>query len=94
MFLDFEVISEQENSARIAFDETMIIQLNKVNANPFEGETPILSFLMDIDDFTEALMEMEENQIKIVSGPNETDNGESVFIADPSGNILELFYNE
>ena len=94
MVLDFETIESAEEYALITFDDKIVIKLVAVeNANP--GDQPFLSFILDVDDFTEALQELEKNDdIEIVSGPNAQENGENILIKDPAGNILELYYVE
>lgn len=96
MVLDFEKIESKSTDeyALITFDDKVVIKLVAVeSANP--GDQPLLSFILDVDDFTEALQDLEKNgDIEIVSGPNAQDNGENILIKDPAGNILELYYVE
>jgi len=94
MLLDFEEIASDAESATISFDDKLFIKLVKTDASPINSNFPIFSFIMDIDDFTEALQEIEANNITIVSGPNEMNGGENLLIADPAGNTLELYYQE
>lgn len=94
-FLDFEEVVSDEDSAVISFDDKINIKLIKTDENSGDSKFPIFSFIMDVDDFTEALQEIESNQIRIVSGPNEiSGGGENVLIADPAGNTIELYYQE
>ncbi len=57
------------------------------------GETSF-AFVLDVDDFTEAIHELEEKQIEIIKGPLSIENGESLLITDPDGHLIELFYQE
>jgi predicted enzyme related to lactoylglutathione lyase len=78
----------------MTFDDKLHIKLVKTGENPINSNFPIFSFILDIDDFTEALQEIEANGIKIIAGPNEISGGENVLIADPAGNTIELYYQE
>ncbi len=53
-----------------------------------------MSFSLDVDDFTNALQELEEKEIEILTGPVGIEGGESLLISDPDGNLIELFYKE
>ncbi len=90
-FLDFEVVEEGANHALVAFDN-LHLRLD-TGMEPF-AKVPVLSFLLDVDDFTEALQEVEQNSIEVAKGPFESGGGESVYVADPSGNLVELYYRE
>lgn len=90
-FLDFEILEETPTSALVGFDS-----LNLKLDSSLEGyaKIPVLSFLLDVDDFTEALQEVEQNSVEIAKGPFEIAGGESVHLVDPSGNLIELYYRE
>lgn len=90
-FLDFEVVEESANSAIVSFDN---LHLKLDSGLEAYAKVPVLSFLLDVDDFTEALQEIEENNIEIAKGPFEIEGGESVYVVDPSGNLVELYYRE
>lgn len=94
MLLDFEEVTGDADSAIITFDDQLQIKLVKTNENPINSNFPIFSFILDIDDFTEALQEIEASKIKIISGPSEIGGGENVLIANPAGNTIELYYQE
>lgn len=94
--LDFEVVEEEETHAVLHLDP-LTIRLNFMEGfknsvtNPAEFS---LSFILDVDDFTNAIMELEKNEVEILDGPLAIDGGESLLIADPSGNLIELFYQD
>jgi len=90
-FLDFEVVEEGNNFAIVSFDN---LHLKLDTGLEAYAKVPVLSFLLDVDDFTEALQEIEENNIEIAKGPFEVEGGESVYVLDPSGNLVELYYRE
>ncbi|MDH5716706.1 MAG: VOC family protein [Spirochaetia bacterium] len=94
MFFDFELTLKEENSAIVSFDN-LTLKLQQVEkSEENENKVPLLSFIMDVDDFTEALQDIEENAIPIVAGPSETSKGENIILKDPGGNLLELYYEE
>lgn len=90
-FLDFEVVEESANFALVGFDN-LHLRLDTA-LEPF-AKVPVLSFLLDVDDFTEALQEVEQNSVEIAKGPFEVEGGESIHLLDPSGNLVELYYRE
>ncbi len=93
---DFEIIEQSEQHAILRLS-TFNIRFNQIPGyhctvkNP--GETS-LAFVLDVDDFTDALTELEEKEIEIIKGPLAIEKGESLLIADPDGHLIELFYQE
>ncbi len=92
MFLDFELVAEEESSSLVRFDN-VTLKLHNFGGE-IDNENPVISFILDVDDFTEALQEIESREVEIITGPNETEKGERVVIKDPAGNLIELFYEE
>ncbi|MCS6972068.1 MAG: VOC family protein [Turneriella sp.] len=90
-FLDFEILEEGKDYTIVSFDNINLKLDTKLE--PY-SKVPILSFILDVDDFTEALQEAEDIGVEIAKGPFEIEGGESVYIADPSGNLVELYYRE
>jgi len=94
--MDFELQEESERHAVLKLDP-ISIRLNFIEGyksgvkNPGEAS---LAFILDVDDFTDAIKELEESNIEIVKGPVMIDGGESILITDPDGNFIEFFYNE
>lgn len=94
--LDFEVMEESNRYALIRLDP-VAIRLNHIEGyrcpvtNPGEAS---LSFVLDVDDFTDALQELESRKVELLKGPVMIEGGEAVLIADPDGNLIELFYTE
>ena len=96
LFLDFEVLEETQNSVLLAFDNLNLKIINfqtKPDTNS-QMTLPLLSFIMDVDDFTDAIQQIEQENIPIISGPDEKGLGESILIQDPGGNLIEFFYKE
>ncbi len=93
-FLDFDVLQEGPESAVLSFENIKVRFLQIQGAMEFPSDMPILSFLMDTDDFTDALQILEENNIDILSGPDPISKGEAFLVKDPSNNIVEFFYQE
>ena len=59
--------------------------------NPADSKSRV-SFVVDEEDFEDALDELEEMKIAIVYGPENIRNGKIVIFADPDGNQIELSY--
>ncbi len=94
--LDFESVEESEGHAMLHLDPVHI-RLNYIEGYRSRVQNPgeiCLSFILDVDDFTDALEELESQGIEIIKGPVVIEGGESILISDPDGNLLELFYNE
>ena len=94
--LDFEVQEEESNFAILRLDP-LSIRLNLLEGYSSQITNPgesCLSFILDVDDFTTAIGELETMNIEILKGPVPIEGGESLLIADPDGNLIELFYKE
>lgn len=94
--LDFEILEEDSNHAILRLDP-VTIRLNLIKGYRCSIQNPgqsSLSFILDVDDFTSAIVELEKEEIEIIKGPVSIDDGESILIADPDGNLIELFYKE
>jgi catechol 2,3-dioxygenase-like lactoylglutathione lyase family enzyme len=92
---DFELIEKKDGQyALITLDSYKIrlLQVSKFQ-NPFyDLQIPTISFLMDVDDFTEAISEIEEKKIAILKGPEANDKGEYLIFSDPDKNLIEISY--
>lgn len=94
--LDFEV-TEQEDSYAVLHLDPISIRLNLISGYRAPTQNPAetsLSFILDVDDFTNAIVELEERSVEILKGPLGIQGGESILISDPDRNLIELFYRE
>ncbi len=94
--LDFEVVEEEESHAILHLDP-ISIRINLIDGYQSPIQNPgesCLSFILDVDDFTNAITDLEEQDIEIIKGPVGIEGGESILISDPSGNLIELYYKE
>lgn len=94
--LEFEVQEETETHAILHLDP-ISIRLNFIDGYQVGAGSPAessLSFILDVDDFTNAIADLEEAGIEILEGPLAIQDGESLLIQDPDGHFLELFYQE
>ncbi|EPG64749.1 VOC family protein [Leptospira wolffii] len=94
---DFEPVEEKGGDfAIIGLDSVnlKLLNTNGVKGALSEAKSPVLSFVLDVDDFTEAIVELESKAVQIVRGPEARDGGEFLHFLDPSGNILEINYKE
>jgi catechol 2,3-dioxygenase-like lactoylglutathione lyase family enzyme len=89
---DFEVEEEDGDAVIMGLDshKLRLIKVDSVDPRPF----PLVSFIMDVDDFTEAISEMEAKDIKIVLGPEGNSKGEYLVFSDPDSNQIEIFYQQ
>ena len=93
---DFEIIDDSHKGYVVMTLDPIKIKLIKVDKveNQLSAiKQPSLSFIMDVDDFTEAITEIEEKKISIVRGPEATESGgETLIFKDPDNNLIEIFY--
>lgn len=91
---DFEVIEKISNSGQAFLKMGDItISLYEVEGYKTDGVSQNrISFYVDEEDFEDALDELEEMEIKIVYGPENIRNGQTVVFLDPDGNNIELSY--
>ncbi|MBK8398129.1 MAG: VOC family protein [Leptospiraceae bacterium] len=92
---DFEVLDDSNSKFTIMTLDPIKVKLVLVDKveNQLSGSlTPVLSFVLDVDDFTEAISEIEEKGIKIVKGPESAGKGEALVFKDPDNNLIEIFY--
>ncbi len=89
---DFEVEEESSDAVVMGLDSHKIrlVKVSNVDPRPF----PLVSFVMDVDDFTEAISEMEQKKISILRGPESNKKGEFLVFTDPDSNQLEIFYEQ
>lgn len=87
---DFDIEEESSSHAILDLDPMRIklIQVDKVSP----GSLPVISFILDVDDFTEAIEEIEEKGIKIFKGPETIGKGEYLIFSDPDNHLIEIFY--
>lgn len=94
---DFEVTREYETE-KAAVIELEGARFKLVEDPEFSGNegnnTLFYCFSMDVDDFTEALADLENRGIQLLSGPHAEEGGEYLFIVDPDGYRIKLAYRE
>jgi catechol 2,3-dioxygenase-like lactoylglutathione lyase family enzyme len=91
---DFEVIEKYstENQVFMRMGD-MLISLNRLEGfRSTESSKPIISFYIDEEDFEDAVDELNEMGIDIVSGPENIRNGKTIVFVDPDDNKIELCY--
>jgi catechol 2,3-dioxygenase-like lactoylglutathione lyase family enzyme len=92
---DFEIVDDSHKGYVVMTLDPIkvkLVKVDKVENQLSNLKLPSISFEMDVDDFTEAIAELEEKGITIVSGPEAMGNGESLTFKDPDNNLLEIFY--
>ncbi len=92
---DFEIVDDSHKGYIVMTLDPIkvkLVKVDKVENHLSSLKIPSVSFVMDMDDFTEAITELEEKEIKIVKGPESIDSGESLVFRDPDNNLIEIFY--
>jgi len=94
---DFEIIDDSHKGYIVMTLDPIkvkLIKVEKVENQLSALKQPSISFIMDVDDFTEAITEIEEKEIQIVRGPETTESGgETLIFKDPDNNLIEIFYS-
>ena len=72
-----------------------VLQVGEIRLRLIGGEAAgkssgYVAFYVDDDDFEDALEELDESGLEVVSGPENIKNGKRVIIADPDGNRIAL----
>lgn len=91
---DFDVIENISNSGQ-AFLKMggILLSLVEVKGYKNSGDSRnCISFYVDEEDFEDAIDEIEETGIVVVSGPENIRKGQRIVFADPDGNHIELSY--
>ena len=91
---DFETVEKYstENQRFMRMGDILISLNHLENFRNNEGSKPIVSFYIDEEDFDDAVDELNEMGIDIVSGPENIRNGRSIVFVDPDDNKIELCY--
>ena len=83
-------------SPQVVFLQTVgsrdLIALNRSDAKiESRRETMHFGFIVEPEDFDEAVRTIEEKSIKKISEPSERDIGRYIFIEDLDGHVVEIF---
>lgn len=92
---DSEILEEKENESIVMgleFINIKLLRVEEMSSALSEKKIPMISFSMDVDDFTEAIAELESKEIEIIRGPESNENGEFLHFLDPGKNIIEILY--
>ena len=85
---DFEIIDDSHKGYVVMTLDPIkikLIKVDKVENQLSQIKQPSVSFIMDVDDFTEAITEIEEKEIPIVRGPEATETGGETLHAGVAG---------
>ena len=91
---DFDVVENISNPGQ-AFLKMgdILLAITEIEGYKNTGDTaPCVSFYVDEEDFDDAVDELKEAEIEIVSGPENLRKGQLVVFLDPDGNRIELSY--
>lgn len=94
---DFEVAREYktERAVILELEGTRIKLIEDASFAGNQAQNSMyMSFLMDVDDFTDALEELEKRKVPLLGDPEAEEGGERVFIQDPDGYRIKLAYRE
>ncbi|MCB1160097.1 MAG: VOC family protein [Leptospiraceae bacterium] len=92
---DFEELEKDDTNSFLSFGpfKIKLVKTEKVENHLTAMGQPVMSFGMDVDDFTEAIQELEVRGLKIFEGPEVSGEGEYLLFGDPDNNLIEIFYN-
>ena len=66
------------------------IRLRLISGDKGEKGAGYVAFYVDEEDFEDALEEVDEAELEVVSGPESIKGGKRIIIADPDGNRIAL----
>ncbi len=89
---DFDVIENNPGQAFIKEGEIVLSLHEEKNYKSQGNSKNRVCFVVDEDDFDDAVDELKAKNIPIVSGPENIRKGQSVVFMDPDGNQIELCY--
>lgn len=94
--LGFDV-TERGETHLVVYVDPIGVRFNLIEGYEPSSSQPgeaSLAYILDVDDFTDAINNLEEQDIEIVEGPLAIEGGESLLIQDPDGHYLECFYQD
>ncbi len=89
---DFDIIENNANQVYIKEGDIILCLEEEQDYKNQKNTKNRVSFLIDEDDFDDAVDELKEKNIPIVFGPENIRKGQSVVFLDPDGNQIELCY--
>jgi metallothiol transferase len=89
---DFEVIENSSNQAIIREGDIFLSLYEVENYKNQENSKNRISFILDEDDFEDAVDELKAKNIPIIFGPENIRKGQSVVFLDQDANQIEICY--
>ncbi|MDX1670698.1 MAG: VOC family protein [Balneolaceae bacterium] len=98
--LGFELVRKMGQSMavyRVGDEDTIVLVEAETSYDPSSRDYRVdhFGFYVDSPEKVDELAEyFKEQEVTIMSGPANRKRGRFVFIADPDGNMIEIFYEE
>ncbi|MDZ7773467.1 MAG: VOC family protein [Balneolaceae bacterium] len=98
--LGFELVRKMGKSMavyRVGEEDTIVLVEAETSYDPTSRDYRVdhFGFYVDSPDRVDELAEyFREHEVTIMSGPANRKRGRFVFISDPDGNMIEVFYEE
>lgn len=98
--LGFELIRKMGESMsvyQIGEEDTLVLVEAETSYDPASRDYRVdhFGFYLDSPEEVDELAEFfRENEVTVLSGPANRKRGRFLFISDPDGNMIELFYEE
>ncbi|MFW6157641.1 MAG: VOC family protein [Balneolaceae bacterium] len=98
--LGFEPVRKMGESMavyRVGEEDTLVLVEAETSYDPGSRDYRVdhFGFYVDSPEKVDELAEFfRENEVSIISGPSNRKRGRFVFISDPDGNMIEIFYEE
>ncbi|MDX1618799.1 MAG: VOC family protein [Balneolaceae bacterium] len=98
--LGFELIRKMGKSMsvyRVGDEDTLVLVEAETSYDPSSRDYRVdhFGFYVDSPDEVDELAEyFREHEVTVLSGPANRKRGRFVFISDPDGNMIEVFYEE
>lgn len=98
--LGFELIRKMGESMsvyQVGEEDTLVLVEAETSYDPASRDYRVdhFGFYLDSPEEVDELAEFfRENEVTVLSGPANRKRGRFLFISDPDGNMIELFYEE
>lgn len=98
--LGFELVRKMGQSMavyRVGKEDTIVLVEAETSYDPSSRDYRVdhFGFYLDSEDEVDEMAEyFREKEVSILSGPANRKRGRFLFISDPDGNMIELFYED
>lgn len=82
---------------RVGAEDTLVLVEAETSYEPSSRDYRVdhFGFFVDTPEMVDEMADyLREHEVTLLSGPANRKNGRFVFVSDPDGNMIEIFYEE